>query len=121
MIVERKNFAKTHLAKLVALDPPNGTQFIQCNFAQANPHTAVLAGKTGLIFTSCNLMNCDVPGDSTIEDCLHIQKSLCSHLHPSKTQLTPCADNCAHVVDNDSVTIDSQLVATIYHYEDTLE
>ena len=116
---KNKNFSRHKLADLTGVQ--SGDTFEACNFAQTTPHTAILAGITGLSFTGCNLMNCGVPVDAVVEDCLTIHKSMCTNRHPAFTELALCPDNCSHVVDSDSVTIDGQVVGTIYHYKDTLE
>lgn len=99
-------------------DIENGHTFTEYNFYQKYPHTDIFVGKTGLTFVGCNLLNCDVPGDATIEDSLHIHKSLCSHLHPEYNIQPVCVDDCEHVVDTDEVWIDSVLVDTTYHRKD---
>lgn len=119
--IRRKNFSKGHLAKLDSMNIQNGDTFEACNFGQAVPHTAILAGYTGLTFTKCRLINCDLPGDAVVDGGLHFHNSLCSHLHPNKSQITPCAEDCDHVVDSDTVTIDGQVVGTTYHYKDIAE
>jgi hypothetical protein len=48
----------------------DGDVFVDCNLAQAAPHTPICAGATNLRFTRCNLSNCDVPAGSIIEDSL---------------------------------------------------
>ena len=91
------------------------------NFTQAEPHTPIFIGMTGLTFLSCNLVNCDVPGDAIVEDCLVFQVSFCGHLHPEwveKTRIDACIDECSHLIDTDEVWIDGVLADTIYHYKD---
>jgi len=75
---------------------------------------------SGLRFVNCNLLNCDVPGDAEVADCLTIQKSFCSHLHPEwvKHGLPECAEDCEHLADTEEVWIDGELVETIRRYED---
>lgn len=92
------------------------------NFTQGAPHTAIYTGYTGLTFRKCNLTNCDVPAGSVIESCLKSQISFCSHLHEGwidKGVITVCAENCSHVTNYDTVTIDGKAVETNYSYSDT--
>ena len=116
--IRNKNFSVGKLSGLDSLGIQNGDTFQQCNFAQANENTAVLSGYTGLTFISCNLMNCSVPGDSVVTDCLTLQKSMCSNLHPDWSISPACATHCLHVYEKDTVTIDSELIDTVYHYAD---
>lgn len=117
MIYEYKNFSR---GKLTTLNAENGDTFIGCNFTQELPNTEILPKKKNLIFQGCNLLNCIVDASSTIEDCLHIQKSFCSHLNPNWSNLPQCPENCSHVVDSDEVIIDGQTLGLEYHYEDTV-
>ena len=94
--------------------------FDSCNIAQLYTNTEICPGKTGLTFKGCNLLNCAVPGDSIITDCLTVQKSFCSHLNPNFGLSPVCVENCQHVVDTDEIWIDNILVDTIYHYKDTI-
>lgn len=93
------------------------------NFTQGAPHTAIYAGQTGLTFRRCNLLNCDVPAGSTIEDCLGpVHTSFCSHLYPQwceKGYITECAENCSHLTVTDIVTIDGVVVDSNYTYTNT--
>lgn len=92
------------------------------NFMQALPNTLIFTGITGLTFKKCNLINCIVPADAVVDDCLNIQKSLCANLHPRWVEkgIPAEVENCVHVVDVDTITIDGELIDTIYHYEDTV-
>lgn len=53
------------------------TNFLRCNFAQPIPldkegkkrGVLLLAGRTGLTFTECNLTNCEPPDDSVLIGC----------------------------------------------------
>jgi hypothetical protein len=54
----------------------SGDSFTNCNLSQANPHTVMFAGLTGLTFSDCNLQNCDVPADSVVQDCLTVQQEI---------------------------------------------
>lgn len=109
------NFSHDRISNLSV---SNGDTVENCNLMQL-ANTPVCEGITGLTFINCNLVNCSVPGDAVIENCLTIQKSFCSHLHPDWS-LTPCIENCSHVIDTDEIWIDNVLVDTIYHHKDTL-
>jgi len=93
------------------------------NFTQGTPHTAIYAGQTGLTFRSCNLLNCDMPADAVIVDCLYpAYTSFCSHLHPrwaEKGYIATCVESCSHVAHVDTVTIDGVAVDTNRSYADT--
>ena len=115
-LIKGKNFSRN---KLGNLQVSNDDVFENCNFSQITPHTRICKGYTGLIFRCCNLLNCDIPDNATIENCLIIQKSLCSNLYPD-CGLPECPENCEHVIDIDEVWIDGILIDKIYHYEDTI-
>ena len=101
-------------------DVENGHIFTGDNFTQLIPHTAILAGKTGLKFVKCNLTNCDVPVDSSFEFTQPHHHEFCSNLHPEwiKFGLGTCVQNCSHVISSDTITIDSVVVDTVYFYQD---
>lgn len=120
MEYKNKNFSRSHINELTA---QNGDSFIRCNFSQSVPNTVILSGITGITFEKCNLMNCSIPGDATKVDCLHAQKSLCSHLHPNRLaagEITECNEDCEHVDDDNSVqiTINGGNPMTYYKYKD---
>jgi len=100
----------------------NKDEFIGCNLTQVVPHTKICEGKTGLVFTRCNLTNCDVPPDAVVNDCggYGRHKSRCSHLHPELIAfgLSECVENCEHVVDTDEIWIDGVLIKKNYYYQD---
>jgi hypothetical protein len=106
--------------RLSPVNTQDGDIFDNCNIAQLYPHTGICVDKIGLTFKGCNLLNCDIPAGSTVEDCLMVHKSFCSHIHPEFELSPACTNNCSHVVDIDEVWIDSVLIDTIYHYEDTI-
>jgi len=99
----------------------DGHTFVGDNFAQLFPNTKIFEGVTGLTFRKCNLVNCVVPADATIEKCLQVQTEFCANLHPEWVAkgLPTEPENCSHVVDIDEITIDGVVVDTTYHYEDT--
>ena len=99
---------------------PNGTIFTGDNFCQLLPHTPILVGKTGLKFIKCNLTNCDIPVDAICEYTSPYHISFCSNIHPKWIEygLTPCVQNCSHVVSTDTITIDGVIVDVVYYYED---
>jgi len=100
----------------------NNHVFDGCNFSQAEPNTIIFAGVSGLTFRRCNLSNCQLPADAIIEDCLRIQKSFCSHIHPRWVDkgLPECDEDCSHLVETDEIVIDGVAVDTIKHYKDNL-
>ena len=110
----------------IARDLPEvepGHVFEGDNFTRLNANTKIFVGITGLVFRRCNLTNCIVPADATIEECLVVQKEFCSNLHPTWVAkgLTECSgEHCSHVVDTSVITIDGVVVDTTYEYEDTI-
>jgi hypothetical protein len=71
----------------------NGDTFLDCHFEQAAPHTAIGGAATGLVFTRCNLTNCDVPADTTLTSCLHI------HVQIVTVQTVAVADYQSYLSD----------------------
>lgn len=114
------NYSWTKRPLPTAID---GQVFEGFNFCRMVPHTEIFVGVKNLTFRRCNLVNCDIPGDAVVEDCLHIHKTFCSNLSPELIDhgLSACAENCDHVVDSDEIIIDGVSVDTIYHYEETVE
>jgi hypothetical protein len=47
-----------------------GTEFVRCNFSKRISHTKLFDGIAGLKFVGCNLLNCDLPDDAVVDDCL---------------------------------------------------
>lgn len=113
MICRDRNFSFT--------DPAcqDGDTFERCNLSQLQPHMAICAGRTGLTFRECNLVNCDVPVGSVVESCNTCQVSRCAWLHPV-WQLPAEADDCPHVVERNEVVVDGVTVAVDYVREDTV-
>ena len=95
----------------------NGDTFESCNLHQLNPNTIICDGKTGLVFKNCNLINCQIPPDSTTENCNTTQINRCYWLHP-EWPLEEEGENCMHVIDVDEVWMDDVLVQTFYVRED---
>jgi len=97
----------------------NGHTFEMCNFTQLEPHTKIFEGITGLTFIKCNLTNCDVPEDAELIGSQNIHFEWCSNAHPwlAERGFVNCEENCSHVIDSDTVTIDGITVDTIYHYK----
>lgn len=98
----------------------NGHTFERYNFHRLTPHTKIYEGYTGLTFRQCNLVNCDVPADSVLENCNNVQIEFCSNLHPDWTDygLTTCSQNCSHVTGTDVIQVNGVTVSTVYHYAD---
>ena len=116
MLIENRNFAFKQ--PIFA----NGDVIQRCNLTQAIPGTAIGSGVTGLTFRNCNLVNCTVPGDATVEHCNTAQIERCANLHPNLLDhgVSPEAENCPHVTDIDEIEIGGIVVDTIYTYEDTV-
>lgn len=100
---------------------------IEGNLSQSRPHTDLTGYSNGKNVTirNYNLMNCDVPGNVTLDNKhgghLLFHKSLCGHLHKNRVDngdLEACSENCEHVKDFDEIIIDSESTGKIYHYED---
>jgi hypothetical protein len=118
MLYKSKNYCRSRISQATA---ENGDEFENCNFSRSVPHTVIFEGVTGLTFISCNLFNCDIPEDAEKTKCVHIHKSICSHIHPkrlAKSEIPECDADCEHVVGSDSITIDGKLIKTKYYYED---
>ena len=113
-----KNYAFTTGRSLP--DVENGFVFDRYNFVQMLPHTPIFTSKTGLRFTNCNLMNCDLPADAVVEGSLQCHVSFCSHEHPGWIEkgLPVCIEQCQHLVDTDVVSLNSIVIDTIRHYKD---
>jgi hypothetical protein len=99
-------------------DVQAGDEFVSCNFAAKLPHTPLFAGVPGLVFDNCNLQNRDIPVDAVKRGITkHGQKDFCYWLNPDMG-LAVEADNCRHVDDTDTITIDGVAVDTIYQRSD---
>lgn len=98
----------------------NGQVFEQCNFTRKVPHTKIFEGVTGLVFRSCNLTNCDIPADATVEIVKHPGHiEYCGNVNPKLVErgiLETCALNCSHVVGTDLIQVGGVTVETVYHY-----
>jgi hypothetical protein len=101
-------------------DIPDGSVIAGGNFSQHTPDTPIMVGKT-LTIQGGNFVNVRKDPHWTIEGANWTQKNRCSHRHPTWVQhgLAECAENCSHVIDIDTVTIDGVLVDRVYHYKDT--
>jgi hypothetical protein len=71
VLYQRRNFSG--LDRLPQFE--DGDIFEWCNFSQAEPHTRIGEGATGLTFTHCNLNNCDVPPDADVRDSLVVHRA----------------------------------------------
>lgn len=99
----------------------NGQTIERWNLNQMLPHTELFTGIIGLRFVKCNLVNCDLPNDAVLDDCVRCHLSYCSNVHPEwveKFGLDECTEDCDHVLDTDEIYIDGILVDTIRHYQD---
>jgi hypothetical protein len=105
-------------------EPPpaeNGATIEGHNLLRGAPHTKIYEGMTGLTFRNCNLTNCDLPADATVENCLNCHVSFCSHLHESWSErgfIGQCSQDCEHLSQIDTVSIDGVAVDQTYHYAD---
>ena len=118
MARETKNYAWTTGRDLPEVK--DGAVLDGYNLAQRDPHTRIFAGKKGLTFRRCLLVNCDLPDGSVTEECNPSHVSLCSHLHEKWVAkgLSECSENCDHVTRVDEIEVDGMLIDTVYHYQD---
>ena len=104
-------------------DIPDGSTINGGNFSQIEPGTVILSGKT-LTINGGNWINVQAQQGWTVNGGNWTQVSRCSNLHPEwveKGLLDAEVENCPHVVDTDVITIDGEVVETIYHYADTVQ
>ena len=101
-------------ARLSNWKPSNGDLVEGHNFTQKFPHTAIGTGITGLRFKRCNLVNCNIPADATVESCNTTQISRCGHLNDEYD----CAVDCEHLVSSEEIRVDGELVDTLREYAD---
>lgn len=97
----------------------DGQEIRDWNLTQLAPHTRIGEGVKGLRFVNCNLLNCDVPEDAEVVECLTVQKSFCSHLHPEWVEkgLPACPEDCEHAESVDEIELDDETIV-IRHYAD---
>ena len=113
------------MANYSFMDPgdaiPDGSTIDSGNFTQLQPNTEILVGKT-LTINGGNWVNVKKQPEWTVNGGNWIQVDRCANLHPELVDqgLPTEAENCSHVVDTDEVYVDSVLVSTTYHYEDTV-
>jgi len=104
--------------------PPcqDGDEFVSCNLSQYVPASDIFAGRTGMTFRRCNLVNVLIPDGCTVESCNTTQVSRCSWLHPEWVErgLPECQEDCSHVVEVTEITVDDVVVATDRRREDTV-
>ena len=86
------------------------------NFSQLQPDTPIMVGKP-LTINGGNWVNVRQDAAWTINGGNWAQVSRCYHLHPD-WNLPVEPDNCVHVTEIDTVTIDGVVVDTIYQRED---
>jgi hypothetical protein len=116
--IKHGNFSHDRIADLEVND---GDRIELANLSQKYPNTTILTGKKNLEFWKCNLCNCAIDPTWTVIQSNNNQVSRCSNRHPEWNLSPPCAENCSHVVDVDTITIDGQLIDNIYHYKDTVQ
>lgn len=98
---------------------PDGSVIDAGNFSQLQPDTPIMVGKP-LTINDGNWVNVRQDAAWTINGGNWSQVSRCYHLHP-EWPLPVEPDNCVHVTEIDTVTIDGVVVDTIYHREDTFQ
>ena len=103
-------------------DVPDGSTISGGNFMQAEPETAILAGKT-LTITGGNWTNVTQQPGWTVTGGNWTQVELCCNLHPNIAAhvTTPCVEVCSHVTETDEIYIDGELVETMYTYGDSYQ
>lgn len=87
------------------------------NFCQESPNTPILEGLTGLTFVNCNLVNCKLPAGSVVIDCNTTQVDRCSHLHGHLSY--QCEPECRHLLSREDITVDGEVVDSLYTYADS--
>ena len=94
----------------------------ECNIVRLTANTPTAEGVSDLTFRRCNMVNCRIQPSWTIEDCNTLQMSYCVHEFPELLEHGAAAEpeNCPHVVETDVITIDGQVVDTIYHRKHTV-
>ena len=102
-------------------DLPDGSVINSGNFTQLEPNTEIMVGKT-LVINGGNFTNVRKQPEWTVNGGNFTQVSRCSNLHPDwlDNGLSECVVECSHMISKDIVTIDGQVIDTIYVYEDTL-
>jgi len=94
----------------------NGDVLDECNCSQKFPNT--MFGANDMQYIECNLVNCQLGAGCSVVDCNQAQVDFCYWLHPDMG-LPVEPENCRHVVDVDTITIDGN-TQTIYEREDTV-
>lgn len=99
----------------------DGEVLSQGNFSQLLPDTPIMVGKP-LTITGGNWSNVRQDPAWTVTGGNWTQVSRCYHLHPElETEgLAVEVADCPHVVSTDTITLDEQVIDTIYHYQDTV-
>lgn len=107
-MIKRKNFSGPRIAEFA---PSDGETIEDCNFCQPTPWTPIAVGVTGLTFRDCNLVNCDLPADSVVENCNVVQVS---------RHTDECAVDCEHLTSSEDIIVDGVVVDTLRQYEDRM-
>ena len=78
----------------------DGDVFEYCNLTQLSPMTVICEGIAKLTFRSCNLLNCKIPDDAVVDDCLTAQVDKCTNLHSELVEqgLKKCSEDCKHKI-----------------------
>jgi hypothetical protein len=96
------------------------TEFVDCNFCQALPNTAI-GGAVPATFRRCNLINCSVPSGSVIDDCTVMQMDYCYWVHKNDDNFSSLpveVENCRHVDSSEVIQVDGITIETIYERSD---
>ena len=99
-------------------DIPDGSTINGGNFSQLLPDTPILVGKT-LTINGGNFTNARIDAAWTMNGGNRGQIDRCFWLNPNLALATE-VENCRHVIEIDTITIDSVLISTVYQREDTV-
>ena len=111
-----------HSGNFAFTDPPfqDGDVVHSCNCIQALPGTEICVGVPNVTVLGGNFVNCIAPPTWDKQGGNWGQMSFCSHLHPNRVEhgLPECEEECEHLVDTDTITIDGQEIVVERHYQD---
>ncbi len=93
------SIVRIRLGEIIEIPLQNGDIIEDSNISQ-HMARSLFAQFHNLTFKECNLLNVrfDPSCNHQAIDCLRIEKSFCSHLHP-EMNLPACGENCQHVYD----------------------
>lgn len=107
------NYSGSRISQCAAVD---GDVLQGQNFAQEQPFTPIFAGRFGLTFVDCNLVNCVVPDGSIVTGCNTTQVDRCAHLYAGLSY--QCEIECRHMATKQPIIVDGVEVDTLYSYAD---